>query len=126
MKESVHGTNGEAPLLDSTCSRPSAQLARALAIIFQRLDRDRDGVLGASELAAMVKITNGQPAPSAMVAQIINAFGGQIQTPGGRRVTGWNLGSLTSFFVAQTMQDPKETRQDLAKFGFDPHTLQSN
>ncbi|KAJ2080880.1 hypothetical protein H4R24_002754 [Coemansia sp. RSA 988] len=126
MKEGVHGASGEAPLLNATCTRPSAQLTRVLAIIFQRLDRDRDGVLNASELAAMVKITNGQPAPPGMVMQIINSFGGQIQTLSGRRVTGWNPDSLASFFVAQTMQDPKETRQDLAKFGFDPHTLQSN
>ncbi|KAJ2798728.1 hypothetical protein H4R20_004717 [Coemansia guatemalensis] len=126
MKEGVHGTNGDAPLLDATCSRPSAQLARALAIIFQRLDRDRDGVLNPSELAAMINITNGQPAPYELVVRITNEFGGQIQTSGGRRVTGWNPDSLANFFVAQTLEDPKETRQDLAKFGFDPHTLQSN
>ncbi|KAJ1835517.1 hypothetical protein LPJ63_001069 [Coemansia sp. RSA 2711] len=125
MADGVFGVSGQAPLLDASCTAPSPQLAKALAIIFQRFDRDRDGVLNASELGAVVRVTNGQPAPAAMVTQIISAFGGQIQARNGRSVMGWDISSLQGFYVAQTMQDPQETRQDLAKFGFDPHTLRN-
>ncbi|KAJ1804447.1 hypothetical protein LPJ56_005598, partial [Coemansia sp. RSA 2599] len=123
--DGAYGNEGDAPLLNASGSGPSAQLAKALAIIFQRLDLDRDGVLNASELGKMVKITNGQMPPAAMISQIIHAFGGQIQSKGGRKVTGWDISSLTNFYIAQTLDDPKETRNDLAKFGFDPQTLKA-
>ncbi|KAI9506744.1 hypothetical protein BX070DRAFT_218470 [Coemansia spiralis] len=119
----VYGTNGESPLLNDKGTGPSVQLSKALSIIFQQLDCDRDGVLNASELASMIKVTNGQPAPRSMILQIISSFGGSIQTKGGRKVPGWDLNSLTSFYISQTLDDPGETRSDLAKFGFDPHTL---
>ncbi|KAJ1966478.1 hypothetical protein GGI12_000053 [Dipsacomyces acuminosporus] len=122
--EGAYGThNDDAPLINASGSGPSAQLAKALAIIFQRFDKDRDGVLNSTELSGMIRISNGQPVPAAMISQIISAFGGQVQTKSGRRITGWTIESLTSFFVAQTLDDPKETRSDLAKFGFDPRTL---
>ncbi|KAI8325613.1 hypothetical protein GQ54DRAFT_239444, partial [Martensiomyces pterosporus] len=113
----------DAPLLSGSGSGPSAQLAKVLAIIFQRLDKDRDGVLNAAELSSMVRITNGQPAPSAMISQLVGAFGGQVQTKSGRKIAGWSMESLTNFFIAQTLDDPNETRSDLAKFGFDSRTL---
>ncbi|KAJ2766100.1 hypothetical protein IWQ56_003847 [Coemansia nantahalensis] len=121
--DSARGAGGAAPLLDARCSGPSSQLAAAMALAFQRLDHDRDGVLGTPELAAMVKLTNGQPVPIAAIAQMIQAFGGQMRTTSGRRCAGWDLDALTRFYVAQTIQDPDETRQDLAKLGFDPRTL---
>ncbi|KAJ2160223.1 hypothetical protein GGF46_002432 [Coemansia sp. RSA 552] len=119
----VFGVGDEAPLLDPTCAGPSRQLDAALRIIFQKLDRDRDGVLNMAELKAMIKITNAQAATNATVRQVIEAFGGQVRASSGRQVTGWSFDSLVGFYMAQTMQDPKETRQDIAKFGFDPHTL---
>ncbi|KAJ2377432.1 hypothetical protein IW150_001383 [Coemansia sp. RSA 2607] len=121
--DGAYGSEGDAPLLNPAGTGPSAQLTKALAIIFQRLDTDRDGVLNASELAGMVKITNGQSPPAAMITQIIGAFGGQIQSKKGKKVAGWDLAALTNFYVAQTLDDPQETRSDLAKFGFDPRTL---
>ncbi|KAJ2854445.1 hypothetical protein FB639_006373 [Coemansia asiatica] len=121
--ETAYGNEGDAPLLNASGSGPSNQLARVLAIVFQRLDNDRDGVLNASEIGKMVKITNGQSPPAAMISQIIHAFGGQIQSKSGRKVTGWDINSLTNFYIAQTLDDPKETRSDLAKFGFDSQTL---
>ncbi|KAJ2693588.1 hypothetical protein H4R19_005999, partial [Coemansia spiralis] len=124
--DSARGAGGAAPLLDARCSGPSPQLAAAMAVAFQRLDRDRDGVLGTAELATMVKLTNGQPVPTAAIAQMIHAFGGQVRTASGRLCAGWDLAALTRFYVAQTIQDPNETRQDLAKLGFDPHTLRSH
>ncbi|KAJ2477730.1 hypothetical protein IWW56_004164 [Coemansia sp. RSA 2131] len=123
MANGVFGVAGQAPLLDESCSGPSPQLAKALTLIFNHFDRDRDGVLNMSELGAVVRVTNGQPAPPAMITQIVGTFGGQISSRSGCKVAGWDLGSLTNFYVAQTMQDPQETRQDMAKFGFDPHTL---
>ncbi|KAJ1728397.1 hypothetical protein LPJ61_004056 [Coemansia biformis] len=122
--DSVCGAAGEAPLLDASCSGPSPQLAAAMAVAFQRLDRDHDGVLNAAELAAMVRLTNGQPVPAAMIAQMINAFGGHMRTRSGHVCAGWNLDALTHFYVTQTIQDPGETRLDLERLGFDPHTLQ--
>ncbi|KAJ2788962.1 hypothetical protein GGI18_002671 [Coemansia linderi] len=119
----AYGTGNQVPLLDSAGSGPSPHLAKALAIVFQRLDSDRDGVLNATELSHMVRQTNGQAPPPAVVSQIIGSFGGQIQAKSGRMVQGWNLASLTDFYIAQTLDDPSETRKDLAKFGFDPATL---
>ncbi|KAJ2005350.1 hypothetical protein GGI04_002289 [Coemansia thaxteri] len=121
----AYGSGNEAPLLNDSGSGPSPQLARALAIIFQRLDTDRDGVLNASELSNMVRLTNGQPPQPAVVSQIIGAFGGQTRTINGRTVAGWNVASLTNFYIAQTLDDPSETRKDLATFGFDPATLKN-
>ncbi|KAJ1723610.1 hypothetical protein LPJ53_002050 [Coemansia erecta] len=121
--DGAYGSEGDAPLLNPTGTGPSAQLAKVLAIIFQRLDTDRDGVLNASELAGMVRVTNGQSPPPAMIAQIIGAFGGQIQSKKGKKVAGWDLAALTNFYVAQTLDDPQETRSDLAKFGFNSRTL---
>ncbi|KAJ2824386.1 hypothetical protein IWW50_003357, partial [Coemansia erecta] len=71
MADGVFGTDGEAPLLDDSCSGPSPQLAKALAFIFQKFDRDRDGVLNTVELGDVVRVTNGQPAPAAMIVQIV-------------------------------------------------------
>ncbi|KAJ1940703.1 hypothetical protein EC988_006957, partial [Linderina pennispora] len=119
----AYGSEGETPLLNAAGSGLSPQVTKVLAIIFQRLDKDRDGVLNSSELAQMVKITNGQPAPAPMVSQLIGAFGGQVRTKTGRKLMGWDAESLATFFLAQTLDDPKETRADLAKFGFDPKTL---
>ncbi|KAJ2910744.1 hypothetical protein GGI21_000564 [Coemansia aciculifera] len=119
----AYGTGNQAPLLDTAGSGPSPQLAKALTIIFQRLDRDRDGVLSAAELSYMVQQTNGQAPPAAAISQIIRSFGGQCPAMGGRMVQGWNLASLTNFYIAQTLDDPSETRNDMAKFGFDPATL---
>ncbi|KAJ1749262.1 hypothetical protein LPJ55_004136 [Coemansia sp. RSA 990] len=121
--DGVFGSGGEAPLLDTTCSEPSPQLAAALAAIFRRFDCDCDGVLNAKELGALVRVSNGQSIPPAAVSQIIHAFGGSVPTRNGRKVSGWDLRSLCSFYVAQSMQDPQETRQDLAKLGFDPQFL---
>ncbi|KAJ1800980.1 hypothetical protein LPJ59_000665 [Coemansia sp. RSA 2399] len=123
ISDDVHGTNGDAPLLDQLGTGPSAHLSKALAIMFQKLDSDRDGVLNVSEIANMVRITNGLPAPRSTITQIVHAFGGSIQTKSGRRVSGWDLNSLTNFYINQSLDDPKETRADLAKFGFDPSTL---
>ncbi|KAJ2027820.1 hypothetical protein H4S03_008093 [Coemansia sp. S3946] len=119
----AYGTGNQVPLLDGAGSGPSVHLAKALAIIFQRLDSDRDGVLNAAELSHMVRQTNGQAPPPAVISQIIGSFGGQLQSKSGRMVQGWNLASLTEFYIAQTLDDPSETRKDLAKFGFDPATL---
>ncbi|KAJ1735785.1 hypothetical protein LPJ72_001701 [Coemansia sp. Benny D160-2] len=119
----VYGSNGEAPLLDGSGSGPSAQLSNALAIIFQRFDSDRDGVLSVSEIASMIQITNGRPAPRSTIQHIIGVFGGRIQTKGGRMVSGWDINSLTDFYIGQSLDDPNETRNDLAKFGFDPSSL---
>ncbi|KAJ2812208.1 hypothetical protein H4S07_001556 [Coemansia furcata] len=119
----VYGTGKQVPLLDGAGSGPSPHLAKALAIVFQRLDSDRDGVLNAAELSHMVRQTNGQAPPPAVISQIIGSFGGQVQAKSGRMVQGWNLASLTDFYIAQTLDDPSETRKDLAKFGFDPVSL---
>ncbi|KAJ1879782.1 hypothetical protein H4R99_005615 [Coemansia sp. RSA 1722] len=121
--DGAYGKKGETPLLNKEGTGPSAQLAKILAVVFQRLDTDRDGVLNAAEIGKMVRITNGQAPNAEMVAQIIHAFGGQVISKNGRRVMGWDLNALTNFYVAQTLDDPKETRSDLAKFGFDPQTL---
>ncbi|KAJ2489921.1 hypothetical protein GGH95_000968 [Coemansia sp. RSA 1836] len=121
----AYGTGNQAPLLDRAGSGPSPHLAKALAIVFQRLDIDRDGVLNAAELSRMVQQTNGQAPPAAVISQIIGSFGGQVQAKSGRMVVGWNLASLTEFYIAQTLDDPSETRKDLAKFGFDPETLKN-
>ncbi|KAJ2783661.1 hypothetical protein H4R18_001571 [Coemansia javaensis] len=113
--DAARGAAGDAPLLDAACAGPSAELAAALRAVFRRLDRDGDGLLAASELAAMVRATNGHAPPPAAVAQMIRAFGGPAP--------GWDLAALTRFFVVQTIQDPAETRADLARLGIDPHTL---
>ncbi|KAJ2088500.1 hypothetical protein IW138_004188 [Coemansia sp. RSA 986] len=123
ISSGVYGVNGDAPLLDPSGTGPSTQLSKALAIIFQQLDSDRDGVLSVSEIANMVQITNGKPAPRSTITQIISAFGGSIQAKSGRRVSGWDINSLTNFYINQSLDDPSETRADLAKFGFDPSTL---
>ncbi|KAJ2726823.1 hypothetical protein GGI07_000334 [Coemansia sp. Benny D115] len=123
LVEGAYGSQGDAPLLDAAGSGPSPHLAKVLAILFQRLDSDRDGVLNASELANMIRLTNGQAPPAAMISQIIAAFGGPLKAKNGRKVTGWDIDSLTNFYVAQTLDDPQETRGDLAKFGFNPRTL---
>ncbi|KAJ2746395.1 hypothetical protein GGI20_001391 [Coemansia sp. BCRC 34301] len=119
----AYGTGSQVPLLDAAGSGPSPHLAKALAIVFQRLDSDRDGVLNATELSHMVRETNGQAPSSAVISQIIGSFGGKVQAKSGHLVLGWNLASLTEFYVAQTLDDPSETRKDLATFGFDPATL---
>ncbi|KAJ2490137.1 hypothetical protein IWW37_003405 [Coemansia sp. RSA 2050] len=119
----AYGTGNQVPLLDSAGSGPSPHLAKVLAIVFQRLDSDHDGVLNAAELSHMVRQTNGQAPPPAAISQIIGSFGGQIRAKNGRMVQGWSLASLTDFYIAQTLDDPSETRKDLAKFGFDPSTL---
>ncbi|KAJ2848583.1 hypothetical protein IWW36_003214 [Coemansia brasiliensis] len=121
--DGVFGSGNETPLLNPTCSEPSSQLTAALAAIFRRFDCDRDGVLSAKELGALIRVTNGQPVPPAAISQIIHTFGGPIQTHNSRKVAGWDLRSLCSFYVAQSLQDPQETRQDLEKFGFDPQSL---
>ncbi|KAJ2554547.1 hypothetical protein EV175_002546 [Coemansia sp. RSA 1933] len=124
LSHGIYGTNGDdAPLLDPSGTCPSTNLSKALAIIFQQLDSDRDGILNASEIANMVRITNGQPAPRSTITQIINAFGGTLPTKSGCRVSGWDINSLTNFYINQSLDDPSETRTDLAKFGFDPRTL---
>ncbi|KAI7833044.1 hypothetical protein BX661DRAFT_81454 [Kickxella alabastrina] len=125
IMDGAYGSGSDAPLLNASGSGPSPQLAKVLAIMFQRLDSDRDGVLSASELSNMVKITNGQSPSAATISQIVRAFGGQVQTKSGRKIAGWDLNSLINFYVAQTLDDPQETRGDLSKFGFNPRTLKA-
>ena len=61
-----------APLLEG--SRPSAALRTALADVFKRFDRDGDGALSRTEVAALITAVNGQPPPPAAVQALLANF----------------------------------------------------
>ncbi|KAJ1961424.1 hypothetical protein IWQ62_003875 [Dispira parvispora] len=110
----VYGTEGVAPLL--TGRRISDALKNALTVLFQRYDRDRDGVWNIRELREFVLLTNGTNPSLAMLQQLCATFSSQP-------TKGLTFDGLCEFFVQQSLQDHEETRQDLAKHGFDENTL---
>ncbi|KAJ1656629.1 hypothetical protein IWQ61_003835 [Dispira simplex] len=110
----VYGTVDVAPLI--TDGRISDVLKNALTILFQRYDRDRDGVWNLRELREFVLVTNGSNPSLVMLQQLCATFSTQP-------AKGLTFDGLCEFFVQQSLQDHEETRQDLAKHGFDSDTL---
>ena len=97
-----------APLLVGTAASP--QLQAAVAEVFGRFDRDGDGALSAAELSALVAAVNGQPPPAAAIQALLRNFRSNR--------SGLLVEGLVEFFRRQSLSDPDETRNDLAKLGY--------
>ncbi|KAI8048375.1 hypothetical protein BDF22DRAFT_703047 [Syncephalis plumigaleata] len=112
LLEKVQGD--DAPLLSG--HELSPQLKHVLTCIFEQFDKDNDQHWSCNELNAFITASNGQSAPLPFLRQFISNYGEDAG-----RLT---FNGLCAFFLQQTLDDPEETRKDLAKHGWDGHTLQ--
>ncbi|CDS07647.1 hypothetical protein LRAMOSA01596 [Lichtheimia ramosa] len=108
------GNQHEASLLQNDSLSP--ELTDALSEIFDTFDKDKDGALRAEELGKFILETNGSRPPPQFLRQMGQRFGCN-----GR---GWlTKAGFLAFYLEQTLDDPSETRNDLAVHGYDPHSL---
>ncbi|KAJ1921842.1 hypothetical protein IWQ60_006673 [Tieghemiomyces parasiticus] len=113
-RQALQGKSGETPLVAG--GELSVPFRAALTDLFGRYDQDGDSVLSFVELDRLIAAVNGAPAPPAMLRALCRTYSA---TP----AVGLTLDGLFAFYFEQSLQDPVETRADLAKHGFDPHTL---
>ncbi|KAK9768295.1 hypothetical protein K7432_001134 [Basidiobolus ranarum] len=113
LLDGIEGEEGEQPLLDGT--ELSEPLQSVLEGIFRKFDKDNDGALNMSELDGFVYQTNGMHPPPPFFQQLCQMFDSNSQ--------GLTMKGFFEFFLQQTLEDPLETRNDLAKHGYDPKSL---
>ncbi|RKP09954.1 hypothetical protein THASP1DRAFT_22282 [Thamnocephalis sphaerospora] len=114
LVEKAEGTGDDVPLLAGR--HLSDELARVLTDIFQGFDQDGDQHLSLDELDAFIFFSNGQHAPR----EFLQHFAANYGADAGRLT----LDGFLAFFLQQTLDDPEETRKDLAKHGWNGRTLQ--
>ncbi|KAI8147923.1 hypothetical protein BJV82DRAFT_551674 [Fennellomyces sp. T-0311] len=108
------GSEDEASLLDQDSLSPA--LVEVLMEIFENFDKDRDGALKPNELDSFIFATNGSHPPPPFLRQMGQRFGSNAR--------GWlTRDGFMAFYLEQTLDDPSETRNDLAVHGYDPQTL---
>ncbi|RKP33367.1 hypothetical protein BJ085DRAFT_1103, partial [Dimargaris cristalligena] len=100
-------------IVDHDLSEP---FRNALALLFRRYNRNRDGVMSRVEFRQFVQDTNGQTPELAFVDSICQHYSG-------RSSSGMTLPGFCAFFKEQALHEPVEVRDDLAKHGFDKATL---
>ncbi|KAI8997122.1 hypothetical protein BDB01DRAFT_20401 [Pilobolus umbonatus] len=108
------GYKGEEELLKD--DELSEALETVLLEIFKKFDKDKDGALNAKELDNFIFTTNGSHPPATFLRQMGMRFGANAR--------GWlTKNGFLAFYLEQTLDDPSETRNDLAVHGYDPDTL---
>lgn len=115
---------GGQPLLSPDGLAISKQLASVVSQIFSSLDSNSDGVMNKKDVSRLIWLTNGIVPSEQQLLGIINHFGGQIPTKTGAFVKGMDINALSEFYLTQTLEDPEETRNDLAKLGFNSKSLE--
>ncbi|ORX96117.1 hypothetical protein K493DRAFT_259972 [Basidiobolus meristosporus CBS 931.73] len=113
LLDEIEGDEGEQPLLEG--NELSEALKSVLEALFSRFDVDQDGALNMTELNEFVFQTNGTHPPPPFFQQLCHIFDSNSH--------GLTKQGFFEFFLQQSMDDPLETRQDLAKHGFDPKTF---
>ena len=100
----------DAPLLDER-ARPSEELKLALREIFTRFDVDKDGALSHAELTQLIRTLNGSDPSPTTLRNLTRNFKSN-------KKNALLLDGFVEFYRRQTVDDPEETRADLAKLGY--------
>lgn len=109
LSPTMHWLEDE-PLMDGKVLAPAVKTV--LRQIFAKFDADKDGFWSSKELDTFIFATNGAHPTPQVLKQMIKNY---PSTPNGLlKVEG-----LFEFFRRQTLDDPEETRSDLAKHGYD-------
>ncbi|ORX69334.1 hypothetical protein BCR32DRAFT_272447 [Anaeromyces robustus] len=122
----LEGTEDQEPLIED--NELSEGLRTALCNIFDKFDKDEDGLLNFDEVAELINATNGQYPDRSFIQQMIGMFNSMVVNSINGADGNGDADKLTreaflAFYLKQTLEDPSETRSDLEKFGYDSKLL---
>ncbi|KAG4107038.1 hypothetical protein H8356DRAFT_1625373 [Neocallimastix lanati (nom. inval.)] len=121
----LEGNEDQEPLIEN--NNLSEGLRNALCNIYDKFDKDQDGLLNFDEVAELINATNGQYPDRSFIQQMIGMFNSLVANTINAANNG-DADKLTreaflAFYLKQTLEDPSETRNDLEKFGYDSKLL---
>ncbi len=108
--ERLDGGEEDAPLLDER-GRVTVELRTALLEVFDRFDADRDGALSHRELMEIIRTLNGAEPSATTLRNLTRNYRSNAQNA-------LLFEGFVEFYRRQTLEDPEETRSDLAKLGY--------
>ncbi|KAI9019320.1 hypothetical protein CLU79DRAFT_758231 [Phycomyces nitens] len=79
--------------------------------IFDRFDKDKDGVLNTKEIQDFAKATNGQPFDDSVIEEIVESFDVNEQNH-------LTFKGFYQMYHIQSLSDPEETLNDFKKHGY--------
>jgi len=121
----LEGSEDQEPLIEN--NNLSKRLRSVLCKVFEKFDKDEDGLLNFDEIAELINATNGQYPDHSFIQQMIGMFNSlvanSIAAEGNGDADKLTLEAFLAFYLKQTLEDPSETRNDLEKFGYDSKLL---
>jgi len=126
MLSQLEGTEDQEPLIEN--NNLSEGLRNVLCHIFDKFDKDQDGLLNFDEVAELINATNGQYPDRSFIQQMIGMFNSLVANSitgadGNGDADKLTREAFLAFYLKQTLEDPSETRSDLEKFGYDSKLL---